>query len=567
MTTLTDSAALGSLARRETRRSRWRSVRTDPWLFGIFLILSISVTVFILLPIGSVLKSAVVGADGFDVSQIMKNLGAAHVWRALGNSLFLGIISACAATLIGFIMAFAVTRTGVKGKKFFHLVALLPIVSPPFVLSLAVILLFGRSGLISSELLGIRGSNVYGLPSLIAIQTMAFSPLAYLNIRGMFLSMDTALEDASASMGATHWQTFRRVLLPLSTPALLSSFMLVFVKSLEDFGNPMLIGGDYTTLAVEAYTQITAMYDMQAGAILAVLLLLPSVLAFMLQRYWVGRRSYVTVTGKPGRREIRLTSAKITVPLTALCVLISGAILLFYGTVVAVSFMQIVGVDPSFTLSHYQYIFTRGLGSLSDSLILAAIATPIVAIAGLLIAYLLSRRSFPGSTLLKWSTLLSFAAPGTIIGIGYIQTFNTMPLLLTGTALIIIAAMVVKNLQVAIESGNNQLKQIDPAIEEASAVMGASNTRTFVKVVLPLLQPAIFTSLAYAFTRSLTTLSAVIFLISANWKLVTVTILGMVESSRLSVAAAYCVVLIVIVLGALAVMQAALSLLVRRKDY
>ncbi|TSD58735.1 ABC transporter permease [Aeromicrobium piscarium] len=561
-----DSTELGALARRDERAQRWRAIRTDPWLWGIFLVLTLSVAIFILLPIGAVLKSAVIGPDGFDLSRLGDNLLASHVWRALRNSLLLAVLSATAATAVGFVMAYGVTRTGMKGKRFFHLVALLPIVSPPFVLSLAIILLFGRSGVISSDLLGLSNANVYGLRSLVIIQTLAFSPLAYLNVRDMLQSMDSSLEDASSSMGASQWQTFRRVLLPLAAPALLSSFMLVFVKSLEDFGNPMLIGGDYSTLAVEAYTQITAVYDMQSGAILAVLLLLPSVLAFMIQRYWVGRRSYVTVTGKPGRTEIRLTAAKVTVPLTIVCSAISGVILLFYGTVVAVSFMKIVGVDSLFTLDHYRYIFDRGLSTLQNSVTLAAVATPLVVICGLLISYVLTRRSFPGSAILKWSTLLSFAAPGTIIGIGYILSFNSGPLVLTGTAAIIVGAMVLKNLQVAIEGGNNQLKQIDPAIEEASAVMGASNIRTFRSIVLPLLRPAIFTSAAYAFTRSLTTLSAVIFLISANWNLVTVTILGQVESSRLSVAAAYCVLLIVIVLAALALMQGALALLTRRRD-
>ncbi|MDC4232555.1 iron ABC transporter permease [Actinomyces sp. B33] len=541
-------------------------MRADPWLWAIFILLTAIAVIFIVLPIASVLKSAVIGKEGFDLARVWSSISASHVWKAFRHSLILALASASLATVVGFVMAFAVTKTAVRFKKFFHMVSLLPIISPPFVLSLAIILLFGRHGVISSDLLGIRNSNVYGLPSLIVIQTMAFSPLAYLNIRGMLQSMDSSLENASASMGASHWVTFKRILLPLVTPSLLSSFLLVFVKSLEDFGNPMLIGGDYSTLAVEAYTQITAVYDMQAGAILAVLLLTPSLLAFILQRYWIGRRSYVTVTGKPVRDGNLFDSRKLTIPLTIVCVLISGGIILFYGTVISVSFMKQVGIDSSFTLEHYQYIIERGFKTLGNSLILAGIATPIVAIMGLLISFLLARRRFPGSNILRFSTLLSFAAPGTIIGIGYIQTFNSWPLMLTGTAVIIVAAMVVKNLQVAIEGGNNQLKQIDPAIEEASTIMGASNTRTFLKIVLPLLRPAIFTALAYAFTRSLTTLSAVIFLISASWNLVTVTILGQVESSRLSVAAAYCVILIFIVLGVMTAMQASLNLIVRRKD-
>jgi len=178
---------------------------------------------------------------------------------------------------------------------------------------------------------------------------------------------------------------------------------------------------------------------------------------------------------------------------------------------------------------------------------------------GILIAYILARRGYPGSFILRFGTLLAFAAPGTIIGIGYVSVFNTPPLLLTGTAFVIVAAMVVKTLQVGIEAGTNQIRQIDPAIEEAAAVLGASNTRIFSRVTLPLLKPALFASLAYGFTRSLTTLSAIIFLVSANWTLITVTILNQVETMRMGLAAAYSVMLIAIVLAVLGLMQVLLG--------
>jgi iron(III) transport system permease protein len=232
--------------------------------------------------------------------------------------------------------------------------------------------------------------------------------------------------------------------------------------------------------------------------------------------------------------------------------------------VVYVSFTKLPGVNNTLTLDHYATVFTAGFQTLSNSLLLAGIATPVTAIAGMLIAYLLVRKAFPGSFLLRWGTLLSFAAPGTILGIGYVSTFNAPPLLLTGTAFIVVAAMVVKNLQVGIEAGSNQLRQIDKSIEEASTILGASNTRTFFQITLPLLKPALFTSLSYAFTRSLTTLSAVIFLVSANWTLITVTILSQVETLKLGVAAAYCSILVFVVLAILAVMQLVLNSTSRR---
>lgn len=536
-----------------------RKIVVDPWLFGIFAVVTVSVLVFAALPIFTVLKQAVITDRGFDLAALAEVLSKSFVWESLFNTLLLGATSAVIATLIGFVLAFAATRTTMPGKTFVHGVALLPIISPPFVMALAVVILFGRSGLITRELLGIRNANVYGFHSLVLIQSLAFTPIAYLNIRGMLQSIDSALEDASASLGASRWLTFSRVTLPLVTPAILSSALLVFVKSVEDFGNPMLIGGNFNTLAVEAYSQMVGYFDLHSGALLASLMLVPSITAFLVHRYWVSKRSYVTVTGKPTAQTIRISGAAVVLPLSILCYAIVFAILLFYLTVIYVSFTRLPGIDNTLTFDHYATVFTAGFQTLANSLLLAGIATPVTAIAGMLIAYLLVRKAFPGSFLLRWGTLLSFAAPGTILGIGYVSTFNAPPLLLTGTAFIVVAAMVVKNLQVGIEAGSNQLRQIDKSIEEASMTLGASNTRTFFQITLPLLKPALFTSLSYAFTRSLTTLSAVIFLVSANWTLITVTILSQVETLKIGVAAAYCSILVFVVLAILALMQLLLS--------
>ena len=532
-----------------------KKIIADPWMFGIFALLTLGVLIFAIWPILSVLRLALSGTEQGFGAALLERLTSPLVLRAFGNTLLLGALSAVAATVTGFILAFALTRTNMAGKRFVHLVSLLPVISPPFVIALAMILLFGRSGLVTKQVLGIKDANIYGLHSLVFIQALAFTPIAYLNIRGMLQAMDSALEDAAAMLRASQWTIFRRITLPLSMPAILSSMLLVFVKSIEDFGNPLVIGGNFNTLAVEAYSQLIGYFDLQAGALLASVLLLPSLLAFMVHRYWVSKRSYVTVTGKPATQNIRITKRIAVWPLAAFCYALTGLIVLLYGTVVWVSFTKIPGINWSFTFDHYLKIYANGLIPLWNSLTLSAFATPVVTLLGVLIAYLLARRSFPGAWILRFGTLLAFAAPGTIIGIGYVSVFNTAPLLLTGTAFIIVAAMVVKTLQVGIEAGTNQIRQVDPAIEEAAAVLGASNTRIFTRVTLPLLKPALFASMAYAFTRSLTTLSAVIFLVSAQWSLITVTILNQVETMRMGLAAAYSVILILLVLGVLAVMQ------------
>ncbi len=539
-----------------------RRIAADPWLFGIFMVLSLLTVIFAILPIASVLVQALRATPtetGSGLGILIERLSAPLIWRAFGNTLLLGASSALISTLTGFLLAFAMTRTPMRGKRTVHMIALLPVISPPFVIALAMILLFGRSGLITRELLGIRGANVYGFHSLVFIQSLAFTPLAYLNIRGMLQSMDSALEDAAATLRASQWTVFRRVTLPLALPGIFSSALLVFVKSIEDFGNPLVIGGSFNTLAVEAYSQLIGYFNVPMGALLASLLLVPSLLAFMIHRHWLAKRSYVTVTGKPTAQEIRLTARRVVWPLAAFCYLYVGLVVLLYGTVVWVSLTKIPGIDWSFSTEHYVRAFTDGLAPLGNSLTIALIAAPVATLAGLVIAYIQTRRRFPGAALLRLGTLLSFAAPGTIIGIGYVSVFNTAPLLLTGTITIIIAAIVVKTVQVGIEAGTNQLRQIDPAIEEAAMILGASNGRIFRRVTAPLLRPAIFTAMAYSFTRGLTTLSAIIFLVSANWTLITVTILNQVETLRMGLAAAYSVILIVIVLSALALLQVALG--------
>lgn len=407
--------------------SSLRTVVRDPWLFGMFVVLTIPIIVFAIVPILSVLRQAVWGDNGLALAALGQTLLEPFVWRALGNTLLLGLTSAVLATVFGFALAFAVSRTGMRGKPFIHTVALLPVISPPFVMALAVVMLFGRQGIISHGLLEIRGSNVYGFRSLVLIQVLAFTPIAYLNIKGMLQSLNSALDDASASLGGTQWMTFWRITLPLATPAILSSMLLVFVKSIEDFGNPMVIGGNFNTLSVEAYSHMMGYFDLRTGAVLASLLLLPSALAFMVHRYWVAKRSYVTVTGKPSAQTIRLRSRRVVWPLTAVCYALVGTIIVFYGTVVAVSFMRLPGADSSWTSAHYVTAFTAGFETLRNSLLLASLATPVTAVGGMLIAFLLIRRSFPGAFLLRWGTLLSFAAPGTIMGIGYISAFNAPP--------------------------------------------------------------------------------------------------------------------------------------------
>jgi len=306
-------------------------------------------------------------------------------------------------------------------------------------------------------------------------------------------------------------------------------------------------------LAPQAYLEITGSFKLPLGAALAVVLLIPSITAFVIQRYYLQKRQYTTITGKPSSSSSKLISRKAQHVLYALLLLFVLMIALFYGTILMGAFTTVWGTDFTPTLKHFRYAFSVGFDTIKDTLIVALISTPISGILGMLIAFLVVRRSFPGKGVIEFSSILNFAVPGTVVGIGYILAFNQRPLLLVGTLTILILNFVFRYVPVGIQSGIAVLRQIDPSIEEAAQDLGADGLTTFRKITLPLIAPAFFSGLVFAFVRAMTAISAAIFLVSAQWNLLTVQILSQVGSGRLGVAAAFSVILVGIVLAAVAV--------------
>lgn len=549
----------------QSQELKWKlkMLKKEPLLLGLIVLILVVLTVFVLFPLFKILSYSLTNDDGKLSFQTVVEIIQNSSYRAIFmNSIKLGVISGVLSTIIGYIFAFAITRTELPFKKFFKTMATIPIVSPPFVLSLSIIFLFGRKGLITNGLLGITDFNVYGLHSLVLVQTLSFFPVAYLTLSGILEAIDPSVEDAALNLGASRWKIFRTVTLPLSLPGIVSGFLLVFIQSLQDFSNPAVIGGGYPTLGVEAYRVITGMYELKTGAILAIMLLLPSLLAFLLQRYWVKGKSYVTVTGKPTQIRDKISEKHIVYPLVALCLLFCGVIILFYGTVLYGAFVKTWGLDYTFTLDHFKYVVSTGLRPLLNSVFLAIVSTPIAGLLGMIIAFLLVRKDFIGKSYMSLVSLLTFALPGTVVGIGFILAFNEPPLVLTGTAFILICVFVFRNIPVGIEGGMSALRQIDPSIEEASTNLGASSFETFRFVTLPLIKGAFFSGLVYSFVRAMTAVSAIIFLVSARWNVVTTRIFSLFEVSKYSDAAAYIVLMIIVILAAIGV----LNLLVSRLD-
>ena len=547
---------------RAKRLNETKMILQQPLLL-IAIILSFALLLlFVIYPLAKTLIYSLTDETGaFSLANLTAILQTPRYGKVFGRTMALGLIVAVIATFIGYVFAYTVTRVNIPGKGFFKTMATLPILSPPFVLSLSIIFLFGKQGLISKNLLGITGSSVYGMKSLIVVQVMSFFPIAYLTLSGILSSIDASVEDAACNMGAGRWKTFWTVTFPLSLPGIISGALLVFIQSLEDFSNPATIGGDYTTLSIEVYNIITGSYDMRKGSVLALLLLLPAVIAYLLNKYWVNKKSFVTVTGKPTQARKLINEPHIKWPLFAFCLIVSVIIILFYGTVIFASFVRTWGVDFSLTLDQYRKALQYGWDSLKNSMTLGLISAIIGGLLGMVIAYITAKRNYYGKRFIEVSSVLMFAVPGTVLGISYILGFNSKPLALTGTGIILVIVFTFRNMPVAIESGTTTLLQIDNSIEEASTILGADTGYSFRRITLPMMKNAFFSGIVYSFTKAITAVSAVIFLVSPRWKLVTSNIYSLFDMAKYGQAAAFVTMMVGILLVFIGLFNAVINFL------
>lgn len=531
-----------------------RKIWRDPMLVTTIIAVIVILAVFIIYPLIAVLKGSFIGNNGFSLEAYKNVLKDLDFRTTFKNTMVLGCTVGIFSTIIGFIFAYADSYIKTHFKKLFQVVSILPIISPPFVLALSAIMLFGQYGIITRQLLGIKNASIYGFKGLVVVQTMTFFPVAYLMLTGLLKRIDSSLEEAARNMGASRWKTFSTVTLPLMLPGIANAFLMTFIECVADFANPMVLGGSYSTLATKIYLQAIGNYDMQGGSAVAVILLVISILLFVVEKYWLEKKSYVTVTGKASKERVLIEEGYIVWPIDIICFIIALIVIAFYILVPLGGFFNVMGIDYTLTLKHYQYVFNLGASALKDTTYLAAIATPITGVLGMIIAYFIVRKRFIGKGFIEFSSLLAMAVPGTVLGIGYVSAFNSKPLVLTGTATILVICFIVRSLPVGVRSGVTSLQQIDPAIEEAASDLGANSKKVFTSITLPLIKPAFFSGLVYTFVRSMTAVSAVIFLVSANFKLLTVQILGQVDCGRFGVASAFSTILILIVYIAISIM-------------
>lgn len=729
------------------RAGEFRLIARDPVLAMSLVLCSLFLFAFVIYPILRTAWNGFFDAQGnFSLHYFGRYFDSYYgpvSRRIFLNTMQMGVLTAAGGTLLGFIFAYTIVRCRVPGRKFIHILALVPTVSPPFAMALSSILLFGRNGLVTRKILGMTfpmGSNdIYGMDGLVFVQIITFFSVAYLILRAMLERLDPSMEEAARSMGAGKAHIFRTVTLPLLIPGVAGSFLLLFVESLADLGNPLFISGNVTVLSAQIFLAVAGEYDYQKASALAAVLLIPTLIIFLVQRYYVSRRSYVSVTGKPTGGLIEEKEGWIRWPFIIVTYAVCALIVLLYAAIIYGSFSTSWGIDFSPSLIWWKQMFERGIESILDTTFLSILATPIAVLLGMVVAFLVVRKKFSGKEVLDFTSNIGGAVPGTILGIGFVLSFSTTPwvlviflytvlllfavgvslsgrtermivavlgtalgaalriaensvgamvilyvagllcigfglyelasrkrrrsgikllafggycalytlieypahglallgrtmpmgawknavsqlpdylkvffqispaimgcalviiavtvaigesgmtkrvllaasigvsfalifsgkpMALVGTPYIILAAFAVRSLPASVRAGIASLQQIDPSIEEASAIMGADAQYTFRKVTLPLIMPAMIAGMIFSFTRHMTSLSAIIFLVSPKWRIVTASILSEWEQGGISMAAAYSTIIIFFVLAAISVLYFVTGRMIRRR--
>lgn len=541
------------------------------------------VTTFVFFPISKMLLAAFVTEEGgYSATIFAAKFFDDRLW-GLGcltggrcgvawNSLFLAILVGFLTTVLGLVFALVVTRSGFRYKRALRALTVLPIITPPFVIGLALILLFGLSGSVTqfvADLFGVQPTRwLYGMPGVLIAQTLAFTPIAFLVLIGVVEGVSPSMEEAAQTLRANRWQTFRTVSLPLMRPGLANAFLLGFIESMADFGNPLVLGGNFDVLSTEIFFAIVgAQYDQSRAAVLAMVLLFFTLSAFYAQRMWLGKKSYTTVSGKGDAGVHPLMPSGLSVPVFIAAGMWGLFTIIVYAMILYGSVVELWGVNNTLTFKHYVTAFSvrieesgiRWTGAAWDSfwttIYIAAAAAPLTAIVGLITAYLLTRQTFAGKNAFEFGTMLSFAIPGTVIGVSYILAFNVPPIEITGTGIILIVSFIFRNMPVGVRAGIASMSQLDKSLDESSLTLGANSWQTFRKVILPLLRPAILAALVYSFVRAMTAISAVIFLVSAEYDMATSYIIGRVENNDYGLAIAYSTTLIFVMLAVVGMMQ------------
>ena len=555
------------MATRQSAALDRKKLLADPIMVTTIVVLITFLTLFILYPLAVLLVDSVYGKETGLTLDIFKRIFEMHTFRtAITNTLKVGFAVGIFSTVLGLLFAYVEVYVNVRSRfmvGLFQVVSMLPVVSPPFVLSLSMIMLFGKAGIITRYLLKIYDNSVYGFWGITIVQTLTFFPVCYMMLKGLLKNIDPSLEEAARDMGASRFQVFTDVTWPLILPGLGNAFLVTFIESIADFANPMIIGGSYDTLATTIYLQITGAYDKEGAAAMAVVLLTITLAMYLVQKYVLEAKTAATLTGKASRARMLIEDKSVTVPLTILCSMIALFVILMYICVPFGALFNTWGYDFSLTTKWFVRVFEKykGFKAFRDSFLLSLASAPITALLSMIISYLVVKRKFKAKGFIEFVSMLAMAVPGTVLGIGYIRgfvngVFGTGFLSgIYGSAAILIIVFVVRSLPTGTRSGISALRQIDKSIEESAYDMGADSFRVFMTVTLPLIKDSFLSGLVTAFVRSITAISAIILLVTPQFLLITVQINEFAEKGSYGIACAFATILIVITYGSVLLMN------------
>ena len=554
------------MAKSQSASLERKKLLADPILVTTIILLVVFLTVFILYPLAILLVDSFVTDKGITFDIFKRIMGMSNFRRAITNTLKVGFLVGIASAFIGLLFAYVEVYVKLRTRfmeGLFKLVSMLPVVSPPFVLSLSMIMLFGKAGIITRFILHIYDNSVYGFWGIAIVQTLTFFPVCYMMLRGLLKNIDPSLEEAARDMGASRFKVFMTVTLPLILPGLGNAFLVTFIESIADFANPMIIGGSYDTLATTIYLQITGAYDKEGAAAMAVVLLAITLVMFIVQKYYLEAKSTATLSGKASRERMLITDKSVTVPLTILCSALAIFVVVMYICVPFGALFKTWGYDFHLTTKWFEQVFTRykGLKTFKDSFVLSLISAPITALLSMIISYLVVKRRFKAKGFIEAVSMLAMAVPGTVLGIGYIRGFagglfgSGILQGLYGTGAILVIVFIVRSLPTGTRSGISALRQIDKSIEESAYDMGADSFKVFMTVTLPLIKDSFLSGFITSFVRSITAISAIILLVTPSYLLITVQINEFAEKGSYGIACAFATILIMITYGSVLIMN------------
>ena len=555
------------MARAQSASLDRKKLFADPVLVTTIVVLITFLAVFILYPLAILLVDSIYSKDsGLTLRFFQESFAKYTFIRAITNTLKVGFLVGVLSAAVGLLFAYVEVYVRVRTRfmsGLFKVVSMLPVVSPPFVLSLSMIMLFGKAGIITRHLLGIYDNNVYGFWGITIVQTMTFFPVCYMMFRGLLKNIDPSMEEAARDMGASRFKVFTSVTLPLLLPGIGNAFLVTFIESIADFANPMIIGGSYDTLATTIYLQITGAYDKNGACAMAVVLLAITMVMFLVQKFYLERKTAATLTGKASRARMLIEDRSVTIPLTIFCSAVALFVVMMYVCVPFGALFRTWGRDFTLTTRWFEQVFTRykGFKAFQDSFMLSLISAPITALLSMIISYLVVKRKFRTKGFIELVSMLAMAVPGTVLGIGYIRgfaggMFRTGFLQgLYGTGAILVIVFIVRSLPTGTRSGISALRQIDKSIEESAYDMGAGSLKVFTSVTLPLIKDSFLSGLVTAFVRSITAISAIILLVTPNYLLITVQINEFAEKGSYGIACAFATILIAITYGSVLLMN------------